>query len=199
MRKGERTRQMIVERSAPVFNTRGYCGSSMKDLVEQIGLEKGGIYNHFGSKEELAIAAFDYTVAGIGRRFQEVLEAKEGALERLYAVVDVLGDLAEGYHVAGGCPILNTAIESDDANPVLKKKARDAMTDWHRLIGSTVKRGVESGELLPGTDPYEVASLVTAALEGSIMLSKLYDDPIHTQRAVEHVKRYLGTLPGEED
>ena len=196
--KGERTRRMIVERSAEVFNMKGYYGSSMKDLVERTGLEKGGIYNHFGGKEELAIAAFEYTVNAIGRRFQVALEGKGGAVERLYAIVDVLGSLVDGYPVAGGCPILNTAIESDGTNPVLKEKAREAMTSWHRLIGSTVKRGVEGGELRRDTDPYEVASLVTATLEGAVMLGKLYEDQIHVRRAVDHVQRYLSSLSREE-
>ena len=53
--KGERTRRRIVESAAAVFNTRGYFGSSMSDLVRETGLEKGGIYNHFGSKLELSI------------------------------------------------------------------------------------------------------------------------------------------------
>lgn len=189
---------MIIASSAPVFNTKGYCGASMKELVEKTGLEKGGIYNHFGGKEELAIAAFDYTVDAIGQRFQVALEGKEDALARLYAIVEVLGSLTDGSPVAGGCPILNTAIESDGTNPVLKKRAREAMTDWHRLIGSIVKRGVESGELRRDTDPYEVASLVTATLEGAVMLGKLYEDSIHVQRAVAHVRRYLSSLAVEE-
>lgn len=198
MRKGERTRLIIVERAARVFNTKGYYGSSMKDLVEETGFEKGGIYNHFGSKEELAVAAFDYTVGSIGRRFRTALENKEEALARLHAMVEVFSDLGDGYPVDGGCPVLNTAIESDDTNPVLKEKAREAMTDWHRMIGGTVKRGVSSGELQGDADPYEVASLVTATLEGAIMLNKLYEDPVHMRRAVDHVKQYLGSLAGKE-
>lgn len=198
MKKGEKTRLMIVERAAPVFNTRGYYGSSMKDLVEETGLEKGGIYNHFVSKEDLAVAAFEYTVESVGRRFQLALEGKEGALARLYAVVEVFGDFVDGYPVAGGCPVLNTAVESDGTNPVLKEKAREAMTGWHRLIGSIVKGGVQRGELKRDANPYEVASLVTATLEGAIMLGKLYDDPIHMRRAVDHVKQYLGSLTEEE-
>ena len=54
MKNRERTRLMIVEPAAPVFNAKGYYGSSMRDLVEKTGFEKGGIYNHFGSKEDLA-------------------------------------------------------------------------------------------------------------------------------------------------
>src|SRR5947199_130742 len=62
--KGDRTRRRVIEQAAPVFNTRGYWGSSVRDLMEASGLQKGGIYNHFGSKDELALAAFDHDVEG---------------------------------------------------------------------------------------------------------------------------------------
>ena len=61
MTKGEQTRRKIVEAAAPIFNQRGYEGSSLNDLMEATGLKKGGIYRHFTSKEELAAEAFDYT------------------------------------------------------------------------------------------------------------------------------------------
>ena len=60
--KGAATRQRIVELAAPVFNQRGYVGASMRDLVDATGLEKGGIYNHFGSKEQLALEAYDHAM-----------------------------------------------------------------------------------------------------------------------------------------
>src|SRR5437868_14041139 len=61
MTKGEQTRRKIVEAAAPIFNKRGYEGSSLNELMEATGLKKGGIYRHFTSKEELAAEAFDYT------------------------------------------------------------------------------------------------------------------------------------------
>ena len=61
--KGERTRQRIVELAAPVFNRQGYAGASLRDLIGATGLEKGGIYNHFGSKEQLALEAYDYALS----------------------------------------------------------------------------------------------------------------------------------------
>src|SRR5579862_197704 len=59
--KGEQTRKKIVAAAAPIFNKRGYEGSSLNDLMEATGLKKGGIYRHFSSKEELAAEALDYT------------------------------------------------------------------------------------------------------------------------------------------
>ena len=186
-----------MERSAAVFNTRGFFGASMSDLVRETGLEKGGIYNHFGSKEELALASFDYAAAIMGGRFRAALEGREGTLEKLFAVVDVLGGLAEDPPVAGGCPVLNTAVESDGAHPALKERAEEAMTGWLRLIGGIVKEGVRKGELAPDTDPRSVASVVAATLEGAVMLSRLLEDPAHMQRAVEHLKGHLGSLAVE--
>ena len=194
MKKGERTRRRIVESAAGVFNTKGYFGSSMGDLVRETGLEKGGIYNHFGSKEQLACEAFDYAAGIMRGRFESALEGREGAIERLFAIVDVLGGLAEDPPVAGGCPVLNTAIEADDAHARLKERARGAMDGWLRLVGGIVKEGVRSGELWPDADPRETASVVVATLEGAVMLSRLHDDPAHMRRAVDHLKKHLESL-----
>lgn len=194
MTKGERTRRIILERSAPVFNTKGYFGASMSDLVRASGLEKGGIYNHFESKEQLALESFDYAAGIMRGRFDAALAGKEKALERLFAVVDVLGALVEDPPVAGGCPVLNTAVESDDAHPALKARASEAMSGWLRLVGRIVKEGVNDGELSPDTDPRSTASVVVATLEGALMLSRLHDDPAHMRRAVEHLKQHLESL-----
>lgn len=185
------------EISAPVFNTKGYAGASMSDLVAVTGLGKGGIYNHFGSKEELALEAFDYAAGIMRERFREALEAEGGALDRLCAVVDVLGALAEDPPVSGGCPILNTAVESDDAHLAFKERAAEAMDGWLRLVGREVREGVKSGELSPRTDPRAVASVVVATLEGAVMLSRLHDDPAHMERAVRHLKDHLRSLARE--
>jgi TetR/AcrR family transcriptional regulator, transcriptional repressor for nem operon len=138
LRKGEATRRLILERAAPVFNQRGYAGASMSELVEATGIEKGGIYNHFGSKEELAVEAFDYSISLIVDGYAAVQEGKVG-LDRLEAIIEIFGNWSGHPLVAGGCPIMNTAIEADDTNPALAARARAAMDSWHRLIGSSLK------------------------------------------------------------
>jgi TetR/AcrR family transcriptional repressor of nem operon len=194
MGKGTQTRQLIVERAAEVFNTRGYFGASMNDLIRETGLEKGGIYNHFASKEAIALAAFDHAVGLVEALFREALAGKERAIDRLLALVEVIQALAGGQPLPGGCPVLNTAVESDDAQPALRARAQGAMTSWLRLIGANVKLGVERGELRPDSDPRMVATIVVATLEGAIMLTRLYDDPSHIRRATSHLRGYLEGL-----
>jgi TetR/AcrR family transcriptional regulator, transcriptional repressor for nem operon len=196
MAKGAQTRQRIVERAAPIFNTLGYSGASLAALIDATGLEKGGIYNHFASKEALALAAFDYAVEEIGRRYLEAARSRRTAAGKLLALVEVFTEQLDAPWLPGGCPVGNTAIEADDTSPALRERARAAMTNWHRLIGSTVKHGVRSGELAPHADPYAVATILTATLEGALMLSRLYDDRAYMERAVAHLSAYIRTLQG---
>jgi AcrR family transcriptional regulator len=192
--KGIETRERIVARAAQVFSERGFFGSSMADLLTATGLQKGGLYNHFASKEQLALESFDYAVSLIEARYTVALAGREGAVDRLLAVVDVIRSLIDNPALPGGCPVLNTAIEADDTLPALRGRACEAMTRWQRLIGSTVKRGVASGELREGTDPRAVATIVTATMEGAVFLSKLYGDTAPMETAAAHITAYVRGL-----
>lgn len=192
--KGQQTRRRIVEISAPVFNRRGYVGASMRDLVAATGLEKGGIYNHFGSKEELALAAYDHALNLVEDTLAQSQLGAETGYERLVAMIRAFAESARRPVIEGGCPIMNTAIEADDTNPELRDRARLSMNKWHRLIGRRVKDGIADGSIAPGTDPYQLASVLTSALEGAQMLSRLFDDPTHTDRVVDHLLDHLQTL-----
>lgn len=194
MRKGELTRERLLAQAAQVFNQRGFFGASLSDLMQATGLQKGGIYNHFESKEALALEAFDYAIGRIDQCFRDALADASSAQDRLLAMIGVLQSLAENPPIRGGCPVLNTAIESDDAHPALRDRARNAMDQWRTAIQRIVVRGIKSGELRPEIDPDEVASLLVATLEGGVMLSKLYNDPVHIRRCAAHMTSYVEQL-----
>ena len=193
MTKGEDTREMILARSAQLFNRQGYFGASLSDIMRETGLEKGGIYNHFVSKEQLALEAFDYAYGLVAQRVRDALADKRHAVERLLAIIAVFQSEVEDPLVPGGCPILNTAIESDEANEVLRDRARAAMNNWFSTIRRIVQKGIERQEIRPDVDADEVATLFVATLEGAIMLSNLYKEAVHMRRAVQFMRNYVET------
>ncbi len=193
MSKGEQTKERILERAAQLFNQQGYFGSSLSDIMHETGLEKGGIYNHFASKEQLALEAFDYAIGLLQQRLRLALAGKFNAIDRLLAIVSYFQSIIEDPPVAGGCPILNTAIEADDAQPALRDRARREMDSLRSTIQRIISKGIERQEIRPGVDPDVCATLFIATLEGAVMLSKLYQDPVHMRRAAEHVTSYIET------
>jgi TetR/AcrR family transcriptional repressor of nem operon len=192
--KGLKTRQRIVEMAAPVFNRQGFAGSSMRDLTSATGLEKGGIYNHFGSKEQLALEAYDFAMSRITDVLARSQDGATDAVDRLTRMIRAFGTSARKPPIAGGCPIVNSAIEGDRGNPDLRDRAKESMTLWHRLIGRIVKDGIAIGSLASDTDPYALAALLTSSLEGALVLSRLYGDPVYTDRVVDHLVAYVETL-----
>jgi AcrR family transcriptional regulator len=198
--KGELTRQRVIEQAAPVFNQRGYWGSSLRDLMDVTGLEKGGIYNHFRSKDDLAAAAFEHNVELMGARIRAALDGRRHAVDRLRAILDVYRGFAVDPPFAGGCPIMNAAVETDDTHPGLRQRVQKAMGRLRDdTVARVVARGVERGELRAGTDPHEVATVMVATLEGALMLSHLYGDPGNVTLATAHLDRYITSLATEID
>jgi len=194
MSKGEQTRERILERSALLFNRQGYSGASLSDIMRETGLEKGGIYNHFTSKEQLALESFDFAYGLVQQSMRNALTGKFNAIDRLFAIVSVFQGIVETPDVPRGCPILNTAIEADDGNEALRSRAQAAMNNLRATIHRIVNKGIERQEIRPAVDADEVASILIATLEGAVMLSNLYKDPVHMRRIVSHMERYIETL-----
>jgi AcrR family transcriptional regulator len=189
--RGEGTRENIIRKAATLFNQHGFAGSSMSDVMAATGLQKGGIYRHFESKEQLAVEAFAYAVSLMGRRFAAALEGKTNAIDRLDAVISVFAALPSDPPVPGGCAVMNAAIENDDGNPALRERARQAMDGLRGLVARTAEWGKTRGEVRADVDGDELATVMVATLEGAVMLSRLYGDDAHVARAAAHLRRYL--------
>lgn len=192
MRKGEQTRQEIIRKAAPIFNQKGYEGAALSDLMEATGLEKGGIYRHFDSKQQLAAEAFDHAwkIASDARR--EGTEDIPNAVDRLKQIVRNFRERRAGL-VPGGCPLLNTAVDSDDGNPLLRAKAREALAGWLRYLEVISEEGKRRGEIRPDVDSGELATLIVCTLEGSLMMRRLQKSGDALDLAIHHLEGYLET------
>lgn len=171
MSKGEVTRQRIIELAAPLFNQRGFAGCSMQDILQATGLKKGGIYRHFSSKEELAAEAFRYSLSQAIKIRTLPAEPSQTAVDRLHEVIAQF--VEKPSPVPGGCPILNTAIDADDGNPVLRELAWEGLKTWRGRISHIVREGISHKEIRGDVEPRAVANAIIATLEGALMISRL--------------------------
>jgi AcrR family transcriptional regulator len=194
MSKAEETRTKIIRQAADLFNQQGYAGVSMADIMAATGLKKGGIYNHFASKDELALAAFEFAAQQVSQRYAASAQAETTAIGRLKAVTHTFLTAPQELSLQGGCPLMNAAIESDDAHPALRAQTQRAMDRWRTVLRRTVQQGMRSGEISPTVEADAVATIMIATLEGALMLTQLYGDPTHLQRAQEHLDDYVERL-----
>lgn len=173
MGKAERTRQFIIEKTAPIFNTKGYAGTSIADLTDATGFTKGSIYGNFENKDEVALAAFDYNLGLVQQILSAEIAKQTTAKDKLWVYVRVYENFLKYPFPVGGCPILNTAVEADDTHPLLKNKAADAIALWQKNIVKLVQLGIDRGEFQPTVDPEQIAINIIAMIEGAVMITKL--------------------------
>lgn len=172
MDKAQRTRQLIVEKTAPLFNTKGYAGTSLADMTEATGLTKGSVYGNFANKEAVALAAFEYNWQQAQATVRAIMAREQSNKARLLALAATYRDLPPGFP-EGGCPLLNTAIEADDTHPALRDRAMAAFAGWKQHLVAVIEAGIAAGEFRQAVDAEQTAVTLIALIEGTIMISRL--------------------------
>src|SRR5688572_3926032 len=189
--KGDRTRQFIIEKSAPIFNTKGYAATSMADILAATGLAKGGVYGNFKSKDEIAVEAFIYSYAKLKEELRFKIRQQATATGKLSAILDFYRNYSVKPHIEGGCPLLNTAIDADDHIPFLKQKAKEALEEMLDSLRYLIQSGIDKKEFRKDIDAVQEAELFFAKIEGAIMIAKLRDNPKTLNRILDEMKREI--------
>jgi AcrR family transcriptional regulator len=199
MSKGQDTKDYIVVKAATLFNTKGYAGSSMADLMAVTGLKKGGIYNHFDNKEAILLDAFDYAFEQVNQAVTAVIKSHYTATDKLKAVVNFYRTYALQPIIAGGCPLINATIEADDTNPQLRAHVRAATQLLIDGLSRVISRGVGRGEFRADLDVERTAVLLISQLEGAIVLTRAFNDQkymdIAADQMLDHIDRQILSSP----
>lgn len=174
--KAERTRKLIVEKAATLFNQKGFAGTSMKDIMDATKLSKGGLYGNFKNKEEIAVAAFEAAVQLVNNNVRERTKVIENPLDKLKSVVYFYKERILNPPVEGGCPIQNTSVDADDNNPALRSKVIASLDNWQAGIVRILQKGMKNNQVRLDIDAKEFAIHFIALLEGGIMMAQLYKD-----------------------
>jgi TetR/AcrR family transcriptional regulator, transcriptional repressor for nem operon len=189
--KSERTRQYIIEQAAHLFNQRGYAGTSLQDIMAATGLTKGGIYGHFESKEEIALAAFEYASGNILQLLAQTINAHTSATAKLEALLAFYKKYIVSPPITGGCPVLNTSVEADDTNPLLRASVVKVLSKMHRSLEGIIKQGIQDGEFKTTVNPEQFAILFISMIEGGIMVSKAYGNPLYLHTVLKQLQAMI--------
>ncbi len=170
MNKGERTKQMIIEKSAPLFNTKGIAATAMSDIMDVTKLSKGSLYVHFDNKDVLVEAAVDYNMNQLQKKIGASINKFQDPKDKLFAYIDAFKNPLDP-PVAGGCPMLNFGMEADDQNEIILKKVANLVNKSQQLISEIIVEGIEKGVFKADWDHEEFATIMFAMLEGGIFIS----------------------------
>jgi AcrR family transcriptional regulator len=198
MTKAEQTRTLIIEKTAPLFNTKGYEGTSLSDLTNATGLTKGAIYGHFADKEEIADEAFKYAIRKVRDMMRQKLDTAKTNKDRLVALVDFFAKYVNNPPVPGGCPLLNTAIEADDHRVSMRRVVTKELMSTVDFIRSLLEKGIKEGEFQRNINPNELAYVFFCSIEGALMFARVERSDEPMKIIVNHCKKILDQISNHD-
>lgn len=194
MRNPDLTREKILKKSGILFNTQGYKATSLSDITEATGYTKGAIYRHFKSKEVLEKETLFHLSTIMFERVRAKIKDEKTAGDKLRAVIRFFQSYVTKPEVKGGCPLMNVAIEADDANPLLRREAVKILDILRDSVITILRNGVRFRQIRKDVDVEYYATIIIASLEGAIMMSKLRRNNDDIRRVIRHLETQLAII-----
>jgi AcrR family transcriptional regulator len=191
-RKGEKTREAILNDAVALASQVGLEGLSIGALALRTGMSKSGLFAHFGSKEELQRATLARAEQLFHERVFQPAMAHTAGLAQLRALAENWLAFVDGCDASpGGCLLITAAIEYDDRPGPVRNTLTEGQRALRGAIAKGVRKAIESNELRSNVDPWQF----TFELHGIVLAAyherRLLDDRRASERAMRAFDRLV--------
>ncbi|GAA4889806.1 TetR/AcrR family transcriptional regulator [Streptomyces coeruleoprunus] len=176
---------VAVERAMDVFWRKGYAGTTPQDLVDELGIGKGSLYNTFGSKRALFEQALRRYRDSQAVALVEMLEQPGPVKARLRRTLGLLAEMDLADPDRRGCMAVNAAAEiagTDEEATDLVQRMFARTEDAFRAL---IEEGQRSGEIAPERDPAALGSLLLNTVVGLRLLARVAEGPDRLVRVID--------------
>jgi AcrR family transcriptional regulator len=196
--KGQRTRASILQRAVDLASLEGLEGLTIGRLAEELRMSKSGLFAHFGSKEELQLAAID----AAGQRFidevvRPALPAERG-YPRLVAICNSWLDYVRRRVFPGGCFFAAASFEFDGRPGPVRDAVAKQMDDWFAMLEKAIRMAKDEGHIDADVEPAQLAFELNALLFGANFAYNLRHDEEAFNRARRAIEQRLESVRSGE-
>ena len=193
MRKGEATRERILESALELASTEGLSGLSIGRLADRNRMSKSGLFAHFRSKEGLQLDVLELASARFRESvFTPALRADRGE-PRIRALFDHWLEWVDQQTLPGGCLLTAAAVELDDQPGATRDALVDAQRQWSDTLARAVRIAIEERHFRPDVDPHLFAFQLHSIVLGYHHARRLLHDPQAARRAHGAFEALLAT------
>jgi len=183
----EATKDRFINTTRRLLETQGYHATGVNQIVEESGAPRGSLYYHFpGGKEQLAVDAVqragETTAALIEENFSDQLPVPDAVREFAQGVAEHV----KASQYQSGSPLTAVAMETANTNPALNQACQEAFTRVQQAFSTKLQGGG-----IPKDRADQLASFITASLEGGIVLSRAYHSKEPLMQAAQELFHYL--------
>jgi TetR/AcrR family transcriptional regulator, transcriptional repressor for nem operon len=189
--KGEMSKAKILEVARGLFRAKGFNATTISDLVDATGMQKGSLYFHFSSKEAIALEVLKEETESYILFLKKSLNAENGgqAIDTYFSSVL---DKHKSRGFIGGCLFGNTALEMSDNDPLMAGEINKVFDEWTEIVAKAVTKAQQSNQIRADMSNEVLARHIVATIEGGIMMSRLKKDQSPLKECLDALRLTLG-------
>ena len=182
-------KEKIIHESLRQFSTKGFMSTSINDILEAVGTSKGGLYNHFKSKEDLFFAALSEARKIWRQRNLIGLHQQERPLDKIIKLLENYRDnyLTDSEDFPGGCIFVNLAVELNDQQPHLAREVNEGFERFKGMIKRLLDQEQTAGRLKGDVDTSLAAEIIFSGIVGTCVTYT-------SDKSREHLDRNIAAL-----
>lgn len=182
--------ERIINKAQDLFWKKGYCATSLSELLEYTGAGSGSFYNTFkGGKKEVFRRAIQQRKHAFNE-FHNKLEKSEDALEDIKKFFRSIAEEDLDAHQRG-CIIVNTVIEMSNVDEDLKTEASLILTEVEQMWTDAIAQAQKDGRIENQTNPEVLGKYLITFWCGLNTLRRLYPDK---NVLAEQIEMHLAVL-----
>jgi TetR/AcrR family transcriptional repressor of nem operon len=163
-------RGLLVDAAVAQFHSSGFNAAGVKDITDSAGVPKGSFYNHFATKEALAVVALDRY--GTSQHLDELSDPAIDGLQRLQRHFEFLRDEFVVHGYTRGCLLGNFGVEIADHSEIIRTAVREGFNAWSAAVAGAIAAGQVDGLIRADVDPDPTARFLISAWEGTLILAR---------------------------
>jgi TetR/AcrR family transcriptional regulator, transcriptional repressor for nem operon len=165
-------KESIIQESLKLFSLKGYLSTSIQDIMKATNTSKGGLYNHFKSKDDIFRAVLSEARKIWRQRNLEGLDQIEQPVQKVKRLMQNYRDryLKDKKTFPGGCIFVTLSVELDDLRPQFSRELNEGFTRLKAMIKRYLDQGKKSGELRDDVDTVAVTEMVFAGMLGASVI-----------------------------
>ena len=163
----------VIDKAVEIFWAKGYEATSMQDLIDAMGIQRGSLYGTFGSKQQLFLKSLERYGKVVVKNLLEILESKSSAIESIELF---FAQLVEHLLTAGplrSCLVTNSAIERGLRDEETRQQVLHLLNELEKGFYKTLLRAKQNGELSTEFDFKVVANYLTSSMQGLLVMGKV--------------------------
>jgi len=197
--KAQNTRGRIMATAEKIILQKGFAGTSIDEIIANAHITKGGFFYHFKGKNDLALALLQRYLETDDVFFADLLNRarslSEDPLQQMLIFLKLLAEaMAKLPETHPGCLVAAFTYESQQFDDDVIKKNKEGILSWRKLFADQLTVIEHTYKPCFETSVDDLADMLSACMEGGIILSRVFNDRQCLVNQILHYRKYLRLL-----